>query len=208
MRLALYPIGLALLSSAAWAGDAPAPAPKPPTVSVPTFANATCPIMGKPASRALFADTEKGRIYVCCPPCVPKIKADVARAHAAAFPTIAKAGNKICPVTGRAVVEGKTVVLQGYEVALCCADCVQTSQANAQLALVKATDAGVVDVGNMTCPVTGQAVTANSFCLVDKNLVRLSSPKAVEAVQKDPAATLEKARKIAEAQRSPRPQTR
>ena len=40
-----------------------------PEVTVPTWVNANCPIMAKPASAALFVDTTFGRIYVCCAGC-------------------------------------------------------------------------------------------------------------------------------------------
>jgi uncharacterized protein (UPF0212 family) len=201
-RVALVALSLVGSASVAFGGD---PRPAQPVVTVPTFANATCPIMAKPASKALFVDTDKGRIYICCMPCAAKIKADVARAHAAAYPTVKKAGNKVCPVTGKPVVEGLAVTLQGYEVGLCSAGCAKVAQANAQTTLVKAIDPAVVDVGNMTCPITGEPVAANAFCLVDKNLVRLSSPKRVADVQRDPAGVLAKAKQIAEAQRSSRP---
>ena len=45
-------------------------------VSVPTFQNVNCPIMGKPSSTSLFVDTPMGRIYTCCPPCNAKIRRD------------------------------------------------------------------------------------------------------------------------------------
>jgi hypothetical protein len=157
--------------------------------------------MGKPASKAMWAETDKGRIYVCCPPCIAKIKADPDRAHAAAFPVVKKAGNAVCPVTGEKVeADAPKVVLQGYEVGLCCPACVQEAKANAQVTLVKALNPKVKDVGNETCPVTGKPVVANAFCLVGDDLVRLSSPAAVEEVKKDPAKALEAAKKSAAAQ--------
>ena len=181
-----------------------APAPTPgagaktpasaPVVSVPTFENKTCPIMGKPSSKALFVDTEKGRIYVCCPPCTRKIQGDLERAYATAYPVTKRAGNTVDPVTGEAIGDKPvTVSLQGYEIALASADNVKRAQANAQIVLVKALDPKVVDVGNSVDPVTGAAVVDNAFVLVDKDLIHLSSPKSVEEVKKDP----ERARKAA-----------
>ena len=56
---------------------------EPPStgITVPMFPNTTCPIMGKPASTKLFAETEKGRIYICCKSCVKDILADVDTAY-------------------------------------------------------------------------------------------------------------------------------
>jgi hypothetical protein len=177
-------------ASPSWADD-PSPAP---VVTVPTYENKTCPIMGKPSSKALFTDTDQGRIYVCCMPCVKQIKADPARAHAAAYPVVKKAGNVVDPVTGEKVGDKPVLVtLQGYEIALASADNVKRAEANAQVTLVKALNPDVTDVGNQTDPVTGSAIVDNVFVLIDRDLVRLSSPKSVEEVRRDP----EKARKTA-----------
>jgi hypothetical protein len=187
---------------AARADDAPKPAPAPaaktPVVSVPTFMNTTCPIMGKPASKALFTDTDFGRLYVCCPPCVAKIKADPERASKTAYPVVKKVGNTVDPVTGAKIGDKPVfVTLQGYEIALASAGNVKAARANAQIVLVKATRPDVVDVGNRTDPITGKPVVDNAFVLIDKDLVRLSSPDVVEKVRLDPAKALEAAKEIA-----------
>src|SRR5262245_40431258 len=198
------PIALFLAASmaAAFADDPKPPAPGAPSapatptplVSVPTFENATCPIMGKPSSKALFTDTDFGRVYVCCPPCVKKIQADAERAAKAAYPVVKKAGNTVDPVTG-ATIGDKPVLLtlQGYEIALASEDSVKPARANSQIVLVKATRPDVVDVGNHTDPITGKPVVDNAFVLIDKDLVHLSAPSVVESVRLDP----EKARKAA-----------
>ena len=36
----------------------------------------TCPIMGGKIIKANYADVKGKRIYVCCPPCIDKVKAD------------------------------------------------------------------------------------------------------------------------------------
>lgn len=173
---------------------------EPFEVSVPTYANASCPIMGKPISSVLFTDTKFGRIYMCCKACTKKIRQDPETAYKTAYATTKKVNNPICPIMGEKN-EGSDVVvsLQGYEIALCCDDCVAKAQANAQTTLVKALDPTVKDVGNETCPITGEAVANNAYCLVGDNLVRLSSPACVDEVKKDPKAALEKAKKAAEA---------
>jgi hypothetical protein len=198
--LSVAAISAALLSVGSLAradGPAPAPAARPATVvSVPTFENSTCPIMGKPASKALFTDTDFGRVYVCCPPCIKKVQTDAERASKAAYPVVKKAGNTVDPVTGAKIGDKPIVItLQGYEIALASDESVKPARANAQITLTKALNPDVVDVGNGTDPVTGLPVVDNAFVLIDRDLVRLSGPTVVEAVRKDP----EKARAAAKA---------
>jgi hypothetical protein len=181
----------------AQAPTTPAAAPK---VEVPTFANATCPIMGKKVSMSLFVDTELGRFYVCCKPCFKKIQADLPAAHKTAYPVVQDAKNTTCPVSGEAIGEhAVAVTLQGWRVALCCSGCEAAARTHSQVTLVKATRP-VTDVGNTTCPVTNEPVSANAFALVGDALVHLASPKAADELAKDPAAALDKARAIAKAQ--------
>lgn len=186
--------------------DAPAE-PKPaaaPAVTVPVYPNPTCPIMGKPISEALYTEVEEGRIYLCCAPCAKKVRKDPTRAYAAAYPATKPAGNKVCPITGEPVkAGGPTVLIQGISIAVSSETCIQAVRANTQVALAKAMDPLVEDVRNVTCPVTGDAVASNAFCLIDKALVRLSSAACVEEVRKDPAAALAKAKKLVEAAKKP-----
>lgn len=174
----------------------PAPAPIE-RVRVPTFANATCPIMGKPSSPRLFIDTDFGRIYVCCKTCNKDVLADPAHAHKTAYPTVKKLANTICPVDG-AVTDDKsqTVVLQGFELRVHSAACATELRADAQRYLALASDPKLVDVGNATCPITGDAVARNLVAVVDGALVRFSSPKSIDEARKDPAKTLAKAREL------------
>jgi hypothetical protein len=152
--------------------------------------------MGKPSSKALFTDTDFGRIYVCCMPCVPKIRLDPARAVAAAYPVTKKAGNTVDPVTGEKIGENPFVLrLQGYEIALARAENAKRARANAQIVLTKALNPKVIDVGNGTDPITNAPVVDNLFVLVDDHLIHLSAPASVDQVRRDP----EKARKDAQA---------
>lgn len=168
-----------------------------PRVEVPTFPNATCPIMGKKVSMPLFVDTDAGRFYVCCKPCFKKILADVPAATKTAYPTAKVVGNKVCPVSGEPIgKEAITVTLQGSSFEVCCEACVATARANSQIMLTKLLRGSVVDLGNTTCPVSGEPVTPNTFALIGDVLVRLSSSKAVADVEKAPLATLEKAREL------------
>jgi len=191
---------LAVLAAPLFAQDPakPRPAPKGPVVEVPTFANATCPIMGKPVSLPLFADTEAGRIHVCCKPCIKKVLADVATAAKTAYPTTKVVDNTICPVSGQPIgAIAVTGSLQGRSFEVCCPACLRDARTNSQVTLTRLLVDGVVDVGNPTCPITGEPVAANAFVLIGTSLVRLSSTKVVDAVRERPAATLERATALA-----------
>ena len=166
------------------------------TVTVPTYINTMCPIMAKAASKAMWAETGKGRIYVCCPPCIKKILADPEKAYAAAYPTTKKAGNKVCPVTDKPLeADAVTVTLQGYEIGVC-KTCAAEANKNHQITLAKALDPKIVEIRNTTCPVTNQPVATNAFCVIGNELVHLSSSKVVEDVKKDPAKYLKAAKDI------------
>jgi hypothetical protein len=197
-------VAILLLSSVAAIADPPGstpPAAPPPapalTVTVPTYINRTCPIMARPASRAMFADTAWGRIYICCPPCRARILADPERAYKTAYPTAKKAGNTVCPVTDKPLgADAKTVLLQGYEIGVC-ATCVEQARKQHQITLAKALDPKIVEVRNRVDPTNGQPVTDNDFCVIGKELIHLSSPKSVDVVRADPAKALKAAKEDA-----------
>jgi hypothetical protein len=175
------------------------------TVTVPSWPNSTCPIMGKKVSLKLFTDVEYGRIYICCKGCDKKINNDVEAAYKTAYPTTKQIENKVCPVKGRPIGEEyHAVILQGHEFKVCSKACIKEAQGNAQIVLAKVLDDRIVDLENKTCPVTGEPVAKNSFAVVGTTLVRLSSPECVEAVEKDPRALVAKA-KASVKQREPGP---
>lgn len=164
-------------------------------VSVPVYKNTTCPIMGKAASNRLFVDVDGGRIYICCLPCVKKIKDNPSKALAAAYPVAKVVGNKVCPVTDKSLAKGHPFVqLQGYKIGVYDKAAQTKAKQQVQLTLVKALEKGVVDVKNQTCPITNKAVGANSICLIGKNIVHLSSMRVMKRVRAAPAATLAKAK--------------
>lgn len=163
-------------------------------VSVPAFANATCPIMGKPVSAELWVDTDLGRIYVCCKACNEPVLADVPTAAKTAYPVMHRATNTTCPIMGDAVdASSPTVVRQGVEIPVCCDSCIAEVGKNDQIVLARLADPNLVDLENTQCPITGAPVAPNAFCVIGDRLVHLSAPGCVDAVRKDPAAALEKA---------------
>lgn len=93
---------LAAVVCASAQADAPAADAKDP------FANASCPIMAKPVSQKLYAQTAHGRIYVCCKDCIKDIMDDVEGSYETAYPHVKAHANAVCPVTGKPL-EGKGV---------------------------------------------------------------------------------------------------
>lgn len=167
-------------------------------VTVPQFPNPSCPIMGKPISDKLWVDLDQGRIYICCKACIKKIVAAPDAAYRTAYPKLEKVGNKLCPITGKQIeADSPTVILQGRQFAVCCEKCPTIARASAQVVLAKVMNPKLVDVGNATCPISGDAVDPNAFCVIGEKLVHLSSTDHVEAVKKDPKAALAKAIELA-----------
>ncbi len=193
-----------LFAAASLAAQSPTPAEPP--VRVPTFPNSTCPIMGKKVSMPLFVDTEMGRFYLCCKPCVRKVLADVPTAHKTAYPVVEDVANEVCPVSGEPIGDRKvSVVLQGFRFSVCCEGCVEAAKQHTQRTLIKLREPALVDVGNSTCPLSGKPVVANALVVIGDSLVHLASPRLLQEVEKAPAATLAKAREIARAQGKPAP---
>ena len=164
----------------------------PLAVTVPIWPNSTCAIMGKPVSTRLFVDIEYGRMYVCCKSCNRKIRRDPHRTYKTAYPTTKVVGNVVCPVSGERVPEQDPpiVLLQGHEIALARPDLAAQARAHAQVVLAKVNTPGVVDVANRACPITGEEVQPNAYCLIGDHLVHLSSPACVKQVENDPAKAL------------------
>lgn len=189
--------------------DSKPPAEKPAeatsVVRVPSYPNVSCPIMGKPISSRLFTDTKYGRLWICCKSCIEDIRADVETAYRAAYPTTKKIVNELSPVSGKKIEEeSPRLELQGYDFAVFDAAELEQAQAHAQVVLAKLHEPALVDLSNKTCPVTGEPTVPNAFVVIEGTIVRLSSPKLLEEIEKDPAKVLAKARKIhAEEQAAP-----
>ena len=181
-------------------GDKPA---AKPALVVPDFGNATCPIMGKPVSKSLYATTERGRIYVCCKPCIKKIEKDVEKAWKTAYPVVKPAENEACPLTSKPVdARVPRVELQSAAIALCCPKCEPKAKAATQVALAKAHDAKLVDLENRACPITGEEADVDTIGVIDGSIVRFAHRKARTEAEKDPTAALAKAKTIVEQQKA------
>lgn len=166
-------------------------------VRVPTVANPSCPIMGKPISQKLFTDTPRGRIWICCKSCIKDIQADVELAYRTAFPSTRKLANEVCPLTGKKLREDSPrVELQGIEFSVLDAEAAKLVADDSQAVLAKLLDKDLVDVGNRTCPIANEAVGKNHVVRIGNQLVRISSPKVLEAIEKEPRKALERAQAI------------
>jgi hypothetical protein len=64
--------------------------------------------------------------------------------------------------------------------------------------LAKAHDPNLKVVENTKCPVDGSEVESNAIVVIGDEVIRLSSLQHMDAVNKDPAATLKKAKANAE----------
>ncbi|TAJ17065.1 MAG: hypothetical protein EPO68_09980 [Planctomycetota bacterium] len=151
--------------------------------------------MGKPISERLYAETPKGRIYICCKGCIKDILADVDTAYRAAFPKDVVHENKRCPATGAEIgKEAVDVVLQGHQFRVRDAKAAEYARENSQVVLAKLLDPKLIDLANEVCPVAGTPVVKNAVVVIDGHLIRLSSPKVLEEIERDPAKVLAKAK--------------
>ncbi len=176
-------------------------------------AQGTCPIMGKPVTAEKKSTVVNGQqIFVCCPPCIEKIKADPATALAkvnASYTAFVAADSQmntqllliaaqgICPVSGKALgsmgAPIKATAADGEEVFLCCKGCEgkpfsaehsKTIQAN----LMKAQ--GV-------CPVTNEAPPADAqSAVVDGRRVFVCCPDCIAKIKADPSTYLAKVNEL------------
>lgn len=181
--------------------DSPMKAEKPDedVLRVPAYPNSTCPVMGKPISTRLFTDTKYGRIYICCKACVEEIQADVDHAYKTAYPTTKSVENKTCPVTSKPIGKDPVhVELQGRDFLVVDKAAALVAVDDAQATLAKLVEPKLTDVGNATCPITGEPVAKNTIAIIGNSIVRFASPKAVEEAKQDPEKTLKKARELRE----------
>lgn len=169
---------------------------KAPEVSVPSYGNASCPLMSRPVKPDVFVESSHGRVYLCCTKCLAKAKKDADGAYAKAYPTATKVGNKTDPIDGKPVKDGVTAVYEGHEIGLSDASHAKTVVANGDVYLTVLTKSAK-DVNNAKDPTNDKPVTDNHFALVGDSVIRLSGPESVEALKKDPAKALEKALKSA-----------
>lgn len=118
-----------------------------------------CPVMGLAINKELYADVKGKRIYVCCPPCIDKLKADpdpyirdmemrgiVIETALKAIPTATVAKMKpqtICPVMGNAINKEQYADVKGKRIYVCCPPCIDKIKADPDKYLKIMKDQGV-----------------------------------------------------------------
>lgn len=167
-------------------------------------AQGICPIMEKPVDSSMKSTVVNGQqIFVCCPPCIPKIQADpktsidkivasytkfIAAEKQADSDQIHVKAQRICPVSGKELGSMgepiKVKVGKEEHAFLCCKGCVgqkldanhwRTIQAN----LAKAQG---------TCPIMGKPIDATmKSTIVNGRRIFVCCPPCIEKIDADPA---------------------
>lgn len=163
-------------------------------------AQGQCPVMKKPLpANAKWTVVEGQIFYVCCPPCVDKIKADpkayltkldaLYEANTAASSDIdaVKASvQKICPVSGKPLgsMGGpiKTKIGQ-EELYLCCEACAKGQVSREHWATIHANFANAQKI----CPIMKKPLPTNpKWTVVDGNIVYVCCPPCTKKIEADP----------------------
>lgn len=165
-------------------------------------AQGKCPVMGKdlpPGSKWTVVD---GQIfYVCCPPCIDKIKADPKTYFAkldalytanvggpSGHDALKIAVQKICPVMGKPLGSMGTpikVKVGEEELFLCCEACRTKQVDRAHWATIHANFAKAQGI----CPVMKKPLPANAeWAIVHGQIFYVCCPPCIDKIKADPAA--------------------
>lgn len=106
-------------------------------------AQSVCPVMGGAINRELYVDHEGKRIYVCCPPCINRVRADPAAAIAKLTEKGQAPAQALCPVTRKPIDPKFHVDHAGRRIYVCGADCVGKVRAEPDKALAVLRQQGV-----------------------------------------------------------------
>lgn len=179
-------------------------------------AQGVCPIMGKEVDASMESTIVNGQIvFVCCPPCIPKIEADVEgsmkKVHASYAAFVAKerqaksdqlhiAAQQICPVSGQdlSAVDNPIKIKVGEEehAFLCCKGC-QNKEINAEH--WKTIQANLAKAQG-TCPVMGKEVDASmESVVVNGRKIFVCCPPCIDKIKENSDEYLAKLDKQIEA---------
>lgn len=171
-------------------------------------AQGNCPIMGKPVTAEMKSTVVNGQqIFVCCPPCIEKIKSDpesalakIKESHAAFVATEAELHSQqhqimaqgICPVSGEklgSMGDPIKVRMGEQDIFLCCKGCVGKDAktehwATIQTSLMKAQ--GVCPVMNEELPADAKSI------VVERRQIFVCCPPCIEKIKADPAGYIAK----------------
>ena len=116
MLSAMSLVGLMLLATALTADEKQKDeAPKP-----------LCPVEGGPIDKSVSADYLGGKVYFCCPACIPKFNADKGKYATKANLQLVLTGQAkqtACPLSGGKTNPKKTTQVAGVEIQFCCGNC-------------------------------------------------------------------------------------
>ncbi len=171
-------------------------------------AQGICPIMEQPVNATKKSTVVNGRqVFVCCPPCIPKIQADIdgslakVNSYNAAF--IAKerqitsdkihaSAQAICPVTGNELGSmGEPVKVKvGEEVAfLCSKECVDQKIKAEHWMTIQTNLAAAQKI----CPVMQQPINATKkSTIVNGRKIFVCCPPCIAKIEADPATYVAK----------------
>ena len=166
-------------------------------------AQSTCPIMKKEVDSTMKSTVVHGQqIFVCCPPCIPKIQADpdtaiqyikksytkfVAAERQAASDQLHIKAQVICPVSGQKLgsmgAPVKVKVGDSEHAFLCCRDCVGNELNAEHWATVQANLAKAQGV----CPVMGKPVSADmKSTVVNGRKIFVCCPPCIKKIDAAP----------------------
>lgn len=87
---------------------------------------AKCVVTGEPVNQSVSADYKDGKIYFCCPSCIPTFKKDTAKYATKANHQLVLTGQAkqtSCPISGEPISMDKFVEVNGAKVYFCCDKC-------------------------------------------------------------------------------------
>lgn len=166
-------------------------------------AQGTCPIMGKEVDSTMKSTVvNEQQIFVCCPPCIPKIQADpeasiktvnasyvkfVAAERQATSDQLHIKAQGVCPVSGQKLgsmgAPIKVKVGEEEHAFLCCTGCVGKELNAEHWATIQANLATAQGV----CPVMGEPVSAEmKSTVVNGRKIFVCCPPCIEKIQAEP----------------------
>lgn len=92
-----------------------------------TLKNQTvCPVMGNKIDSTVYTDIQGQRVYLCCPACSKKLKADPDKyfKKAAEQGVLFQNVQKSCPISGDKIDSTIHIDYQGRRIYFCCKKCV------------------------------------------------------------------------------------
>jgi len=161
---------------------------KPAEAKAPALPD--CPIMGESIDFNVFTDTDKGRVYFCCPACIKKYTAkpdkyaDQVKAQQEALHKL-PAVQVSCPFSGDPVDPKAIVEHEGHKIGFCCEKCAAKFQKEPAKYMDKLAGAFTYQT---KCPISNHKIDPKvSVKAPGGETVYLCCPKCVDVFQKDPA---------------------